>query len=119
VGKKRVSFEEFKKRATNKIITDGKLREFTLPLNDEEDLAFQYKPISKSEYLTAQATMDAGKALDHILTHSLWDQNKGENGDFFSIEDINDLFDYNWQTLILNGIINGSGHVLTEKDKDF
>ncbi len=118
--KKRISAKEYSKKrlkeAAQIIIDDNQLREFTLDLNDEEELAFQYKPISKSNYLHAQATMDAGKALDHILTHALWDP---EKGDFWSIKDINKTFDYGWQTLILNSIIKNSGHVLTEKDKDF
>lgn len=117
--KKRLSFEEFKEKSRSKIITDNKLREFTLDVSDEEELVFRYKPLTKSQYFSAQATLDAGKAVDHILTSTLWDPAKGKNGDFWSVEDLNDTFDFGWQARILTEILNGEGQVVTEKDKDF
>lgn len=116
IPKKRISIEEFKKKSTSKIITDGRMRTFTLPVSDTEELEFKYKPLTKKQYFDAQSTQNSGKVVDQILSHTLWDD---ETGDFWNIDDLNETFDYTWQTLIFNEIFNGSGQVVTEEDKDF
>lgn len=117
--KKRINVKELAKKANRNIITDNKLREVVLAVDDNEEVAFSYKPLLKTDFLIAQATGDPGKVMDYILSHTLWDNEKGKHGDFMSIEEIDKGIPIEWQVLILNEIVAGSGHVLTKDDQDF
>ncbi|GLI12405.1 hypothetical protein MARBORIA2_14950 [Methanobrevibacter arboriphilus] len=113
-----LSLKELAKQSAGKIITDDKIRQSDVTLGDTK-VEFTYKPLSKGDYLKAQSTNDPGKSMDYILPRTLWNPEKGEKGDFWSIEEINDGLPLIYQTLILNEIILGSGHVVKQSDMDF
>lgn len=116
--KKPMSLSELAEKSASKIITDDHLRECIVKAGDEE-VRVTYKPLSKKEFLNAQSTQDSAKAVDHILSTTLWNPEKGKKGGFWTVDEINKGIPMTWQSLILNEIVDGSGHKVSEADMDF
>lgn len=115
---KPITLNELAAKNAGKILPTGQVQDCTISIADETVL-FSFKPITKKLFVKGQATQDEVKFMNYILTHSLWNKEKGENGGFWSLEELTQGIPDAWQILLFSRIIAESGFKFDRKELGF
>ncbi len=118
MAEKTITLNELAQKNAGKILQDESIRDCKVTVAGETVL-FSFKPIKKRQFIKGQATGDEEKFMNYILTHSLWNREKGETGGFWSEEELNDGIPDAWQILIFGKIIAESGFNITREELGF
>lgn len=116
---KPITLNELAERNAGRILPDGSVHDCKVSIAGEIVL-FSFKPLSKKIVIKAQSgTKDELGLMDYILTHSLWNRDKGKNGDFWSTEEIEQGIPDAWQILLFAKIMDESGFNITKEELGF
>jgi hypothetical protein len=113
-----ITLNELAERNSGKIIRDNSIQDCKISIAGEIVL-FSYKPVKKRDFIKGQATQDEEKFMNYILTHSLWNKEKGDNGAFWSLEELENGIPDAWQILIFTKILAESGFNISAQDLGF
>lgn len=118
IENKPITLNELAEQNAGKIFNDDSVRDCTVKIADKT-VQFSFKPIKKKHFIKGQATMDEEKFMNYILTHSLWNKEKGKNGDFWTLEELNQGIPDAWQILLFSKIVTESGFKFNKEDLGF
>ena len=118
IENKPITLNELAEQNAGKLFQDDSVRDSIVKVADKT-VQFSFKPIRKKHFIKGQATQDEEKFMNYILTHSLWNKEKGENGDFWTLEELNKGIPDAWQVLLFGQIIVESGFKFDPKDLGF
>jgi len=118
IENKPITLNELAEQNAGKILQDDSLRDCTVSIAGQV-VQFTYKPVKKRDFIKGQSTQDEEKFMNYILTHSLWNKEKGENGDFWSLDELNRGIPDAWQILLFSKIVTESGFKFNKEELGF
>jgi len=118
IENKPITLNELAEKNAGKILPTGQVQDCVVSIAGETVL-FSFKPITKRVFIKSQATQDEVKMMNYVLTHSLWNKEKGENGDFWSLEELTRGIPDAFQVLLFGKIITESGFQFNREDLGF
>jgi len=118
IKNKPITLNELAEKNAGKILPSGQVQDCVVSIADET-VQFSFKPLTKRVFIKAQATQDEVKMMNYVLTHSLWNKEKGENGDFWSLDELSQGIPDAWQVLLFGKIITESGFQFKKEDLGF
>lgn len=118
IENKPITLNELAAQNAGKILPTGEVQDCVISIADKK-VQFSFKPLTKRVFIKGQATGDEVKFMNYILTHSLWNREKGENGDFWSLDELSKGIPDAWQVLLFSKIITDSGFQFNKKDLGF
>lgn len=118
IENKPITLSELAERNAGKIVRDNSIQDCKIAIAGEIVL-FSYRPVNKKQFIKGQATQDEEKFMNYILTHSLWNKEKGDNGDFWTLQELEAGIPDAWQILIFTKILAESGFNISTVDLGF
>jgi len=117
-GNRPITLNELAERNAGKIVRDDSVKDCKIKIADEIVL-FSYRSVNKKQFIKGQATQDEVKFMNYILTHSLWNKEKGEHGDFWTLQELENGIPDAWQILLFTKILAESGFNISSEDLGF